>query len=182
MHIAQVCEVLLRGFAAVGIVALVDEATGYQADRDRQELHKILEAYISKELLPWTKRFPDVFYKQMFRLWGWRYPPDAREGSPRGPRYVGKLTKQLIYEKLPRGVLNELERLNPPNEKWQRRSRHPQHLTEGIGNQHLEKQIAVVTALMRGASNKGQFKRLFARNFPEGHEQTEMFNEVERAE
>ena len=32
MHIAERCEILMRGFARVGIVALVDEATGYQYD------------------------------------------------------------------------------------------------------------------------------------------------------
>lgn len=33
MHIADQCEMLLRGFARVGIIALVDEATGFQYDR-----------------------------------------------------------------------------------------------------------------------------------------------------
>jgi hypothetical protein len=32
-HIASQCEILLRGFARVGIIALVDEATGYQKVR-----------------------------------------------------------------------------------------------------------------------------------------------------
>lgn len=56
--IVQAAEILIRGFARVGIIALIDEATGYQADRARDELNKILQAYIAKELLPWTKRFP----------------------------------------------------------------------------------------------------------------------------
>jgi hypothetical protein len=56
---------LLRAFARVGIVALVDEATGFQDIRARDDLHKILEAYIAKELLPWTKRFPNEFYKEI---------------------------------------------------------------------------------------------------------------------
>lgn len=68
--IADQCEILIRGFARVGIIALVDEATGYQYDREKDELQKILSAYISKELLPWQKRFPDEFYKEIFRLNG----------------------------------------------------------------------------------------------------------------
>ena len=32
-HIADACKILYRGLARVGIVALVDEATGYQEDR-----------------------------------------------------------------------------------------------------------------------------------------------------
>ena len=66
LRIADNADVLMRGLARVGVTALVDEATGYQYIRDRDELHRILEAYISKELLPWAKRFPDEFYKEMF--------------------------------------------------------------------------------------------------------------------
>ena len=63
----------MRAFARVGITALVDEATGYQYEREHDELQKILKAYISEELLPWQKRFPDIFYKELFRLNGWNY-------------------------------------------------------------------------------------------------------------
>ena len=94
----------MRGFARVGITALIYEATGYEKIKDRDELEKILEAYISKELLPWTKRFPDDFYQHLFRLRGWQYRPL----SIKRPKYVGKLTNELIYDKLPKGVLNDL--------------------------------------------------------------------------
>lgn len=42
------------------------------------ELQLILEKYVSQELLPWAKRFPDEFYKQMFRLKGWEYRGKAK--------------------------------------------------------------------------------------------------------
>ena len=71
--IAEQCEVLIRAFAKVGITALVDEATGYQYEREKDELQQILRKYISEELLPWQKRFPDIFYKELFRLNGWDY-------------------------------------------------------------------------------------------------------------
>jgi len=61
-QIADQCEILVRGFARVGIIALVDEVTGYQEVRDRIALQKILEKYISKELLAWAKTFPDDFH------------------------------------------------------------------------------------------------------------------------
>jgi hypothetical protein len=60
-HIAAQCEILVRGFARVGIIALVDEATGYQADRARDALAKILQAFVAKELREWVKRFPGEF-------------------------------------------------------------------------------------------------------------------------
>lgn len=164
------CDVLIRSFAKIGIIALIDEATGYQRDRDQDELHRILEAYIAKELLPWTRRFPSEFYKELFRLWGWQYSPL----SVARPQYVGKLTNELVYEKLPPGVLEELKRRNPIINKGRRRHKHHQFLTEDIGNPHLERQVASVMTLMRAAPNKPVFERLFRRAFPSTPQQLEL--------
>lgn len=162
-QIAARADILMRGLAVVGVVALVDEATGYQEERDRRELQKILEAYISKELLPWTKRFPDEFYEEMFRLRGWQYSPV----SVARPGYVGKLTNELVYDKMPPGILAELRKKNPVDPDTKRRRRkHHQYLTEDIGNPHLERHMAAVIALMRAASNWRTFERMFARAFP----------------
>jgi hypothetical protein len=161
-HIARQCEILVRGFARVGIIALVDEATGYQEARDRDALHRILEAYISKELLPWTKRFPDEFYAQLFRLMGWQYSPL----SVKRPQYVGKLTNEIVYDRLPDGVLEELRNKNPVIKDGRRAHKHHQFLTVDIGNPHLERHLAVVTALMRASSNWLKFKRLLERAVP----------------
>jgi len=159
---AHYCDILVRAFARIGIIALVDEATGYQEVRDKDELHRILEAYIAKELLPWTKRFPDEFYMHLFRLWGWQYRPL----SIKRPQYVGILTNKLIYEKLPPGVLDELKRKNPTSQNGRRRHKHHQFLTEDIGNPHLEKQLVSVITLMKVSPNKRNFERLFERAFP----------------
>jgi hypothetical protein len=161
-HIAKTCDLLVRGLATVGIVALVDEATGYQRERERDELHRILELYIAKELLPWTRRFPDEFYKEMFRLRGWRI---FDHNAAQGPRFAGKLTNQLVYERLPPGVLNELRRKNPVV-KNRRRHAHHQFLTESIGNPHLERHIASVTTLMRAARTWGEFEAMANRALP----------------
>lgn len=162
-HIAKQADILMRGLAHVGVIALVDEATGYQEERDRAELQKILEAYISRELLPWTKRFPDEFYAEMFRLMGWQYSPV----SVKRPAYVGKLTNKWVYEKLPPGVLGQLQAKNPVDPESGRRLRkHHQHLTGDVGNPHLEKHLVALIALMRAAPNKDAFERMLARAFP----------------
>jgi len=172
-------KIIIRGLATVGIIALVDEATGYQYERDRHELNKILEAYIAKELLPWTKRFPDEFYRQLFRLRGWNYSPP----SVKRPKFVGKLTNELIYEKLPPGVLEELRKKNPTVRSGYRKHKHHQFLIEDIGNPHLERHISSVTTLMRASSNWRIFERLFKRAFsPEQPEQLEMFDEDQESD
>jgi len=171
-HIAARCEILVRGFARVGIIALVDEATGYQEERDREALHTILEGYVSKELLPWAKRFPDEFYKQIFRLRGWTYSPL----NPRkGPRFVAQITNKTVYEQLPPGVLDELRRKNPVvYNHGRRKNRLHEFLTNDIGNPHLEKQVAIVTAFMRASPNWKVFEVLFDRSFPSSNKQIEM--------
>ncbi len=167
LRYAKAADTLMRAFATVGIIALVDEATGYQAEREKDELQKILAAYISPELMPWTRRFPPEFYEQMFRLWNWQYRPP----SLKRPRMVGKLTSRLIYEKLPPGVLEGLRRKNPPDESGRRKHKHLQFLTNDVGNPHLEKQLAVVTALMRISPNWRVFMTHFQRAFPSEVEQ-----------
>src|SRR5690606_34477435 len=69
-------DVLMRGLASVGIIALVDEATGFQRDRTADALAKILEEFIAKELRPWVQTFPDQFYEHLFRLRGMNFPRD----------------------------------------------------------------------------------------------------------
>lgn len=155
---AQKAEILIRSLAKVGIVALVDEATGYQYDREAQELQKILKAYISEELLPWQKRFPDIFYKELFRLNGWEY---TLNGFKKRPSIIGRWTNEIIYNELPKGVLDELKRKTPISESGNRTNRYHQYLTPNIGEPNLEKQINKVIALMQVSDNMKQFWTMF---------------------
>lgn len=152
--IASQCETLMRAFARVGIIALVDEATGYQYSREREELQKILQLYISDKLLPWQKRFPDVFYKELFRLNGWDY---SVNGIIKRPSVIGKWTNRIIYEELPNGVLEELKKRTPKNTQGNRLERYHQHLTTDIGEPNLERQINKVVTLFLISDNMEQF-------------------------
>lgn len=174
---AERARILLRGLQKIGITALIDEATGYQAVRPKDELRLILQAYISKELLPWTERFPEEFYKEMFRLRKWPFSSlDYDKKGPQGPRYAAKLTTELVYDQLPPGIRQQLEQLNPKTEKGRRKYHHHRFLSGEIGHPHLEKQVAVVTALMRVAPDWETFELLFNRNFrPQVPEQQSMF-------
>lgn len=155
---AQKAEILMRSLAKVGIVALVDEATGYQYDREHDELQKILKAYISEELLPWQKRFPDVFYKELFRLNGWNYTVN---GIKKRPGVIGKWTNTIIYEELPKGVLEELKNKTPKSASGNRTERYHQYLTEDIGEPNLEKQINKAITLFQVSDNMKQFWQNF---------------------
>jgi len=159
--IADRCEILLCGFAKIGIIALVDEATGYQEVRDKLALQKILDKYLLKDYAKWAKRFPDEFYELMFSLKGWQW-----QGMIiKRPGVVGKYTNDLVYERLAPGILGELKRLNPPDERGQRKSKHHQWLTQDIGHPALQQHIHTLTAFMRASSNWDQFYRMVDRAF-----------------
>lgn len=152
--IVRNADIIIRSVAKVGIIALVDEATGYQYERENDELQKILKAYISEELLHWQKRFPDIFYKELFRLNGWDF---TVKGIKKRPGIIGKWTNMFIYEELPNGVLDELKKKTPKNESGNRTSRYHQLLTLDIGEPNLEKQINKVITLFQVSDNMKQF-------------------------
>jgi hypothetical protein len=167
-HVAARAEILLRGFARVGIIGLVDEATGYQADREWNALQAILDRYLRREFAAWAKRFPDEFYKQMFRLRGWNW----KGMKVNRPQCVAAYTKDLIYLRLAPGILEELETRNPVLVNGRRESKHHQWLTDEIGHPALAQHLHAVIGLMRASPDKDWsfFKRLLDRAFPQrGH-------------
>jgi hypothetical protein len=164
---AKVAYIVMKSLAGVGIIALVDEATGYQAYRAKDALAKILEAFISKELIKWVKTFPDDFYKEMFRLKGWRFNPL----SVKRPSVVGHLTNNLVYERLAPGVLEELKTKTPKDEHGRRKHRYFQWLTDDIGNPKLKEHLAAVVALMKASTKWDDFQRMINRALPK---QTEL--------
>jgi hypothetical protein len=160
--VATAAEILVRGLARVGIIALVDECTGYQETRARYELQRILERYVQAEFRPWIKMFPDEFFQEVYRLQGWEFKP----GTSKRTQLVGRLVNKYIYDQLPPGVHEELRRLNPRTPKGYRLRKHHQLLTIDTGSKHLDRQIATVTTLMRISNTKEQFEELFEKAFP----------------
>jgi len=173
--IADQCEILVRGFARIGIIALIDEATGYQYDRERFELQKILSAYVSEEVLKWQLTFTDEFYKEIFRLWGLPLTPKNIRNKP---SFIGKLTVKYIYEKLPKGVFARIKEKTPRSEKGNYKYKLHQSLTAEAGREHLKKQLHEVTALMSISKSKEQFNAFFNEKYGGGPVQLELeFNE-----
>lgn len=161
-HFAVKAGILMRGLAHIGIIALVDEATGYQYDRAREALEQILEQFIAKELFKWVKTFPDEFYQELFRLRGWQYSSN----SIKRPMLVGKLTNNLVYERLAPGVLDELKTLNPKTPKGTRRHHHHRWLTRNFGHPRLREHLSAVVALMKASAKWDDFKRMINRALP----------------
>jgi hypothetical protein len=160
--IIQTCDDLAAGFAQRGIIALVDDATGFQADRARDDALKIVELYVSPAyLIPWTQTFKHDFFREAYKILGWEYKP----GSVKHPQYLGKFIIKYIYDPLPPGVLEELKRKLPKNEHGNRRAKLWQALTPDTGIPHLDKQLTAVTTLMEVSDDKETFEYHFNRVF-----------------
>jgi len=162
IHLAEQAEIIVKSLAKVGIASLIDEATGYQEVRDRKALQALLDKYLLHEFAKWAKRFPDSFYREMFRLRGWTYP--AVSGGK--PGVVGKYTMDIVYQRLAPGLVKELELRNPKEDTGRRKAAHHQWLTEDVGHPALSEHLHAVTGLMRACDDWEQFKRLLDRSFP----------------
>ena len=148
----QKAEILMRGLAHVGITALVDEATGYQAVREKDDLAKIFEAFVAKELQPWIKTFPDDYYKELFRLYEL---PQPEEGNMSKPQFFGKVTNKVIYKKLAPNVLPELKKQAAKLGK--KSTRLHQALTPEKGHPDLLRLVSSVTTIAKLSKDKNDF-------------------------
>jgi len=164
LHIAKQCEILMRGFARVGIIALIDEVTGFQEFRKRRALREFLDRFITDEWAKWTKRFPDEFYEEMFRLKGKPYPP--HKDSFKRPSYVGHWTNRIVYKRLGPGVLEELRKQNPRLPSGKRARTFHQYLTEDLGVPKLTEYLQKVIFLMKTCTSWDDFERRLNRVAP----------------
>jgi hypothetical protein len=144
-------KLLMRGLAHVGIIALVDEATGYQGVRPKDALQSYLEKLIAKELAAWAKKFPDEFYENIYKLKGWPWPGMSKN------RYsvVAHYTNDLVYERIAPGLRKALEEKNPKNEKGWRPAKNHQWLTADIGDPMLAQHLYSLVMFQRLALSSG---------------------------
>lgn len=148
---AMKAEILTRALAETGIVALVDEATGYQNVRPQNALQSYLELVIRRELAAWAKKFPDEFYENIYKLKGWTWPGMSKN------RYsvVANYTTNLIYDRLGPGITDELIKKSPKTDKGYRPNRLHQWLSEDIGDPMLATHMHSILMFQRLAIANG---------------------------
>jgi P63C domain len=151
-RLVETCDLLVRSMAKEHIVSLVDRATGYADQEIRDEITKVLEQYIAPHLMPWIPKFPDEFFRQVYRIYGWPYVA----GNRKMPQYVGKFINKYIYGYLPPGVLEKLQELNPVKESGWRGTQNHRFLTD-TGNVHLDRQITSTTTVMALSADAAEF-------------------------
>lgn len=123
-EIATACAILSTAFIKLGIIAQIDEATGYQYERAQDALQVKLQAYIAEELRSWEPTFPDELWEQFGRLTNWQGPLHSR------PKWWGHLVNELIYQAMDPDIAKYLKENKPKPFHGQN---YHQWLTEDVG-------------------------------------------------
>ncbi len=156
-HLAKQSEILMQAFAKVGIVALVDEATGYQLDRKHDALRLLLNKYIAEGLQKWLHTFPDSFFAELDRLYG-----NPKTSAKSRPQYYGHFINRYVYDPIENGYVKaELDKLNI-TDLGKRRARFHQWLTDE-GRTILTRQIGRVEGIMEMCTDIEHFKTVARR-------------------
>lgn len=169
---AVIAESILYALADVGIIALVDEATGYDKvkNRAKDELQKFFEKALREQAGKWIKTFGDDFFEMIYKMRGWSWT-----GASRHPSVVGIWINDIVYERIAPMLLAELRKLNPKNEKGVRTYKHHQFLTEEIGHPKLMEHIAGVMAIYRVSNGRWDtFMRNLDKAYPKLYQQLEI--------
>jgi len=167
LFLAFQAEVIFRSAAKIGIIALVDEATGY-LDSIKDEYRKLFESFVKNELSEWEKHFPDKFFSMIYRLYGLkRQAPD----SSKHPQFFGHFIRKFVYFPLANSngaILFELEKKNPVvYAGGTRKYKFFQYLSDEVGVDAFKQHLWQVVGIGEASPDKTAFERSFYRAFPE---------------
>jgi hypothetical protein len=153
--LAKQAGIIMRASAKIGIIALVDEATGFQKLRAKHELQLKLQAFIADEMQDWARMFPEEFWLELARLEGIRYSPRSR------PLRWGKYVMMFVYDAIDKDIGRTLREKNP-NPRYQ--MNHHQWLKQ-FGRERVHDQLERVVTIMKLCDNMEEFRQKFARVF-----------------
>jgi len=163
-HIGARAEQLDDAFSQIGLIALIDEATGYQYDREQRELQAVLKTLIGNKIEGWERQFELSFYKEIYKLWDIPFTP---QNIKHKPQFIGHITNKYIYNNLPKGehVLKELKSKTPKNEKGNYKNKLHQWLTKAEGRDALKKVLTTVEGFASISDTKAEFDRLIQKKY-----------------
>lgn len=171
-NLAKRAEIIVRSCAKVGIIALIDEATGYQEVREKHALQLKLQAFIADELQDWALMFPPEFWFELARLENIHYSPRSR------PLRWGKYVMAFVYAAVDKDIAKELKNRIP----------NPQHgqnlhqLLKKYGRERMTAQLNQVLGVMKTCRDMDDFKRKFAWVFKKSPLQLSFFDLVEASD
>ncbi|MDP1968373.1 MAG: P63C domain-containing protein [Burkholderiaceae bacterium] len=161
LPLAFQAQMVTLSFAKAGIISAIDEVTGYQEVREKDEIQKILDKYLTDYAKKWAKVFPDQFWEKLLRVKGY----ESYIGLPR-PQFVGHWVNDIVYSRLAPGIRKRLQELNPKTEKGNRKFKNHQFLTDDQGVPELRELLSKAMALMDASTSPEEFDLLLRRALP----------------
>jgi hypothetical protein len=166
IQIAKNASAFLSACANVGLIALIDEATGYQYMRAEDALRVKLRAYLEEEMRPWEKTFPDELWIEFGRLTGWKGAVQQR------PKYWGKLVNELVYQYLDADVFDWLKSNAPAPRHGQN---YHQWLSAQYGLKKLTEHIWMLVGMASACNNMEELRMRMAAKYGKQPFQLMMF-------
>ena len=167
-------EIIVRASAKLGIVALVDDATGFIADKRRAQYKELFRDFIREEFRIYEDpQFPDQLFDVIYKIYGLPRKANAQQH----PRFFGKFIRKYIYEPLANSngaILEMLDEKNPVvYVNGGRRYKMYQFLSEVVGMPALKAQLWQVVGIGNSVRTKAQFERSFGLAFPSPNTDTQ---------
>ena len=150
---------LNKALNEVAIVALIDEATGHDKNRDKGALQDMLAKMVAKNIREWTKTFDDHYYEQLCRLRKVPYPNEKHVY----PSFLGHDTNNIIYDRLTPGIR---QKLKEEQKRHKRKGKMHQFLTGDIGYPALIKRVTEIATLMERYDDWGEFIKMLDERYP----------------
>lgn len=172
-------EIIVRSAAKVGIIALVDEATGFIRDKKKDEYRELFQEFLREEFRQWEKEFPEQLFDMMYRIYNLR-----RTHGSKHPRFFAKFIRKYIYTPLANSngaILQLLDEKNPVvYTGGGRRYKMFQFLSDVVGLPALRAHIWQVVGIGNATKSKEGFERGFRLAFPQpgDSDQLDLFDDA----
>lgn len=171
-------EIILRSAAKIGIVALIDEATGYIKDKGKEEYRELFREFIRNECREWEREFPEQFFDLIYKLY--KLP---RKHKNKHPQFFGHFIRKYVYAPLANSngaILEMLDEKNPiVYTSGGRKYKMHTFLTETVGIPSLKAHLWQIIGIGAATRSKDSFERGFNKAFPQIGHQYELFDDDE---
>jgi hypothetical protein len=138
---------MLGALAKVGVIALIDEATRYQEQREAAALSFAFRAILLESTCQWDMMWPAEFVLAMCRLHG-----ETWVGGPQ-PKFLASTYEKIYHLILGEEVCVELKRRNPDPRHG---SNHHQWLTPEA-REVVRRQVPILIAIAEQCGSKEEF-------------------------
>lgn len=164
--LALQAEIIIRASAKLGIVALVDDATGFIADKRREQYKELFREFIREEVSWYQSEFPDQLFDVIYKIYGLPRRAEAKNH----PQFFGWFIRKYIYEPLANSngaILEMLDEKNPVvYVNGGRRYKMFQFLSDIVGLPALRAHLWQIIGIGNSVRSKAQFEKSFYTAFP----------------